>query len=282
MKIFFESDKEVICFCENLFQENKQLEINWQVDEKWGNQLTVNAEPLNELVYQSIAISLVNVYITFRLKRTMKEIIRNTYYFSEWHEVEKIYELSEWIVTGEDEDSRLLRNNKHPIQLLRAIFLMHIRNTQTVHYDSIMKFGMKAFERDLIDYVGLAIDEFKREEEHQSFINSLREYIVKQEPNVPLVHVVDGPTFGYYDSHGRRYSKLELRSLMRKAPLYLFGFPEEEWNLAPLVAMMPEQIQLYVEDPSTPKIQTIINVFQEKVSLKSVEEFPFPFSSLQK
>lgn len=282
MKIFFESDKEVICFCENLFQENKQLEINWQVDEKWGNQLTVNAEPLNELVYQSIAISLVNVYITFRLKRTMKEIIRNTYYFSEWHEVEKIYELSEWIVTGEDEDSRLLRNNKHPIQLLRAIFLMHIRNTQTVHYDSIVKFGMKAFEQDLIDYVGLAIDEFKREEEHQSFINSLREYIVKQEPNVPLVHVVDGPTFGYYDPHGRRYSKLELRSLMRKAPLYLFGFPEEEWNLAPLVAMMPEQIQLYVEDPSTPKIQTIINVFQEKVSLKSVEEFPFPFSSLQK
>ncbi len=282
MKIFFESDKEVICFCENLFQENKQLEINWQVDEKWGNQLTVNAEPLNELVYQSIAISLVNVYITFRLKRTMKEIIRNTYYFSEWHEVEKIYELSEWIVTGEDEDSRLLRNNKHPIQLLRAIFLMHIRNTQTVHYDSIVKFGMKAFEQDLIDYVGLAIDEFKREEEHQSFINSLREYIVKQEPNSPLVHVVDGPTFGYYGPHGRRYSKLELRSLMRKAPLYLFGFPEEEWNLAPLVAMMPEQIHLYVEDPSTPKIQMIINVFQEKVSLKSVEEFPFPFSSLQK
>lgn len=279
MKIFFESDKEVICFCEHLFQHNKQLAVNWQVNEKWGNQLIIQSDQLNEMIFQAVAQSLVNVYITYRLRNAVKEIIHNTYYFSEQHEIEKIYELAEWIITGEDADSKWLRDNKHPVQLLRAIFLMHIRNAQTVHYDSIVQFGMKAFKHDLIHYVGLAIDEFKREEEHQSFLNSLREYIIKKEPNVPVIHVVDGTTFSYYNDSGIRYSKVELRTIMKKAPLYLFGFPEEEWNLAPLIALAPEKIHLYVEDPSTPKTQTILNVFQEKVELKSMNEFPYSFTS---
>lgn len=281
MDIFFESDKEVIRFCENLFQQNKQIAVHWQVNDKWGNQLTINSEPLNEIIFQSIAESLVNVYIKFRLRKVINEIIQDTYYFSDRHEIEQIHEFAEWIVTGKDEDSKLLRKNKHPIQLLRAIFLMHIRNAHTVHFDSIVQFGMKAFKEDLIHYVGLAIDEFKREEEHQSFVNMLREYIIKKEPLLPLIHVVEGRTFRYFNVAGRPFSKIELRTLMSKAPLYLFGFHEEEWNLAPLIAMAPERINLYVDDPSNPKTQAVINVFQERVVLKSIQEFPYTYSAFE-
>ena len=281
MDIFFESDKEVICFCEHVFQQNKQIAVHWQVNEKWGNQLTINYEPLNEIIFQSIAVSLVHVYISNRLRSVIHEIIRDSYYFTDHHEIEKIYELAEWIVTGVDEDSKMLRKHKHPVQLLRAIFLMHIRNAQTVHFDSIVQFGMKAFKKDLVHYIGLAIDEFKREEEHQSFINTLREYIHTKEPMIPLIHVVEGSPFSYYSTVGRQLSKIELRNIMKKAPLYLFGFPEDEWNLAPLIAMAPEKINMYVDDPSNPKTQTIINVFQERVILKSFKDFPYTYSSYE-
>ena len=275
LDIFFESDKEVMRFCENLFQKNKQIAVHWKVNEKWGNQISFETQPENELKYQSIAQSMVYVFITYRLGSMLREIIKNKYYFSDKHEVEKIHELAEWIVLGEDLDCIIIRENKHPIQLLRAIFLMHIRNTQTIHFDSIVQFGMKVFKEDLINYVGLAIDEFKREEEHQSFINTVREYVIKKEPNIPLIHVLEGNPFHYYSETGSLFSKLELHVLMKKEPLYLIGLPQDEWNLAPLVAMAPKEIKIYVDDSSNPKAQTIINVFQERVTLHSFRDFPY-------
>src|SRR5699024_9861930 len=141
-----------------------------------------------------------------------------------------------------DRDSKFIRRNKEPLQLLRATFLMHIRNAKKVEFTSIVQSGMKPFKEELIDYVGLAIDEFKREEEYQAFINMLREYVTKKETEVPIVHVVHGESFIFYDSDGREWSVHQLRALMKKTPLYLLGFPVEEWNLAPFIAMAPEKI----------------------------------------
>lgn len=276
LDIFFESDKEVISFCENLFQQNKQIELQWKVNEKWGNQISLETLPLNEFNFQSIAKAMVHVYLTFRLGSMINEIIKGKFYFTDHHEIEHIHEITEWIVTGQDLDCKMVRKNKHPVQLLKAIFLMHLRNTKTVNFDSIAQFGMKVFKQDLVDYVGLAIDEFKREEEHQSFINSLREYVLKKESIMPLVHVLEGSPFHYYDERGKLLTKNELQHCMSRQPLYLIGLPQDEWNLAPLVAMAPEEIMMYVQDASDPKIQTVINVFQERVSIKGYHDFPFP------
>lgn len=266
-----------MCFCEALFEENKQIAVHWQVSDKWGNRLTIESSPLNEIAFQAIAKGLVHVYLTYRLRIALNEIIRHNYYFSNRHEVEKIYEHAEWIVTGEDRDSLIIRKNKHPIQLLRAIFLMHIRNAKQVNFASIIKSGMKAFKQDLIDYVGLAIDEFKREEEHQAFLNMVREYITKKAPVIPIIHVVHGNEFSYYSADGGEWSVREIRTLMKKTPLNLLGFPDEEWTLAPLIAMAPEIIILYANDPSSPKIQTVLNVFQERVIIRSFKEFPYTY-----
>lgn len=279
LDIFFESDREVISFCEKLYRQNKKIAVQWRVDEKWGNQISLDSLPLNELNFQSIAEGLVHVYVTNRLGEIIHGIIEENYYFTDRHEIEQIHEFAEWIVIGDDIDSLMIRKSKHPIQLLRAIFLMHIRNATTVHFDSIVQFGMKVFKQDLINYVGLAIDEFKREEEHQSFINTLREYIIKKEPVIPIIHVREDSVFYYYNGQGRQLTRLELRTLMKKEPLYLIGLPEDEWNLAPLIAMAPKEIKMYVDDPSDPKTQTIINVFQERVVLKAVNEFPYSYAS---
>ncbi|MHA6251425.1 sporulation protein YtxC [Oceanobacillus sp. CAU 1775] len=227
--------------------------------------------------YQAVADSFVNVYLNFYFSSVLIEIIKDKYYFSDKHVIQHIHELAEWIITGEDADSIMIRQRKHPIQLLRAIFLMHIRNTTTLHFDSIVKFGMKIFKEELIHYVGLAIDEFKREEEHQSFIQTLREFIKKKESTVPLIHVLEGENFNYFNEQGRPFSKTELITRIKKDPLILFGLSQKEWNLTPLIALAPDRINLYVHDPSHPKIQTVINVFQERVAIRMYDEFPFSF-----
>lgn len=277
LEIYFENDKEVRHFCEKLFRQNKQLSINWSIHEKWGNRIQLEYESSNELKLQSVADALVNVYLTFCFSNVLIEIIKNHYYFSDRHEIHHIHELAEWIVTGEDSDSCMIRKNKQPLQLIRAIFLMHIRNTKTIHYDSIINFGMKVFKEELIHYVGLAIDEFKREEEHQSFIQTLREIIKKKESTISRLHILDGIDFNYFTDQGKQLSKDELTTFIKREPLQLFGLSQKEWNLAPLIALAPDKIDMYVHDSSHPRIQSVINVFQERVTIKAYNEFCLQF-----
>lgn len=70
----------------------------------------------------------------------------------------------------------------------------------------------------MVHLVGLAIDEYKREEDHQEFVNMLREYIAKKEPIYNVVHIVQGNTFSFFKSDGKRFSRMELKMLMQREP----------------------------------------------------------------
>lgn len=271
LEVYFKFEKEVISFCENLFRYNKQIELNWKTHKDWGNQLQFKAEILNDSTIESMARAMVDVYVTHRLFNTLKAIIRNDYYYSNTDEIEKILDLTHWIYKEAE-----LKNNLKPHQLLLSLFMKHIKNTSPIHFDSIVQFRLNSFRNLLLDYVGLAIDEFKQEEDHQAFIDMLRKYIAKKEPTYHEIHILQGKNFTFFKSSGKRFSTLELRSLMHEEPLYIVGLDIEELNLAPLIAIAPKKINIYGDNPSEPKTLTVINVFQERVTFEPFSRFPFP------
>lgn len=279
MEVFFESNKEAISFCERLFREHQQIELNWKTDEKWGNHLKFPDElplPKNELL-DVIAGTMVDVFMTHRLGTMIKRIIKDYYYYTEQEEIERIHDLTDWIVTGEDEDSKRLRNNKNQHVFLKSLFIANLKESFEFHFDSIMNFRLKSFKDQLISYVGLAIDEFKREEDHQAFIDTLRAYVIKKDPDIPVIHILQGSTFTFFKQNGKRLTNIDLRILMKNEPLYIVGLHDNEFNLAPLIAMAPEKLKIYGDDPSEPKTLTVINVFQEKVDFEPISNFPFPY-----
>ncbi|MEC5421971.1 putative sporulation protein YtxC [Virgibacillus sp. C22-A2] len=277
LEVYFESDKEVIHFCEMLFRYNKQIELNWKTHEDWGNHLQFRDHiPNNDLV-EAISQSMVDVFVSHRLGTMIEKVIREYYYYTNSDEIERIMELTHWIFSGEDEDSIQIRNNKDPKQVLFSLFITNIKNTTTIHFDSIVKFRLKVFKDKLIYLIGLAIDEFKREEDHQEFVNMLREYVVKKEPSFNIVHILQGSNFSFYKQNGKRFTKMELRKIMQNEPLYMVGLDSDELNLSPLVAMSPKKIKIYGDYPSEPKTLTVINIFQEKVDFQPYNKFPFPY-----
>ena len=277
LEVYFESDQEVISFCEHVFRYNKQIELHWKTNEDWGNHLKFEDKiPKNDFT-EVIAKSMVDVFIAHRLGDMIKYVIKDFYYYSNTDEIERIMDLTYWIFTGDDADSLSVRKDKDPKLLLQSLFIANIKNTATVHYDSIVKFRLKVFRDQIIHYVGLAIDEFKREEDHQAFINMLREYIAKKEPSYDIIHILQNSTFSFFKQNGKRFTKMELHKLIQKEPLYIVGLDESELNLAPLVAMAPKKIKIYGDHPSEPKTLTVINVFQEKVDFEPYNHFPFPY-----
>lgn len=263
-------------FCENLFRYNKQIELHWKTDEEWGNRIQFTRNILDNEAIEAIAKSMVDVFLIHRLSNFIKKIIEKDFYYTNKDEIERILDLSHWIFKGEDDESRKIRVDQSPSKILMSLFIANLKNKSTVHFDSIVKFRLNVFKAQLQSYVGLAIDEFKQEEDHQAFIDMLRKYIAKQESVYHEVHILQGKTFSFYKDNGKKFSTLELRKLMHNKPLYIVGLDAKEFNLAPLVAMAPKKIKIYGDNPSEPKTLTVINVFQEKVELEPYNHFPFP------
>lgn len=278
MDVYFSSTKEVISFCEQLFHYNKNIELHWKTHEDWGNHLKIDFQLTENELVDSIAKSMVDVFVDHRLSNMIREIIEEYYYYSSEDEIEKIMDLTHWLFSGEDDESVQVRKQKDdPLQLLYSLFVSDVKNTTTVHFDSVVKFRLKVFKDHMVHIVGLAIDEYKREEDHQEFVNMLREYIAKKEPIYNVVHIVQGNTFSFFKSDGKRFSRMELKMLMQREPLYIVGLDEDELNLAPLVAMAPKKIKIYGDHPSEPKTLTVINVFEERVDFEPYHKFPFHF-----
>ncbi|MBC5637496.1 putative sporulation protein YtxC [Ornithinibacillus sp. BX22] len=278
MDVYFSSTKEVISFCEQLFHYNKKIELHWKTHEDWGNHLKIDYQLTENELVDSIAKSMVDVLVDHRLSNMIREIIEEYYYYTSDDEIEKIMDLAHWLFSGEDDESVQVRKQKDdPLQLLYSLIVADVKSSTTVHFDSVVKFRLKVFKDHMVHLVGLAIDEYKREEDHQEFVNMLREYIAKKEPIYNVVHIVQGNTFSFFKSDGKRFSRMELKMLMQREPLYIVGLDEEELNLAPLVAMAPKKIKIYGDHPSEPKTLTVINVFEERVDFEPYHKFPFHF-----
>lgn len=275
LNIYFESDKEVIHFCESLFRYNKQIELKWKTNKDWGNHLHFDEESVNPETVQAMAKAMVDVFISFRLSNEIKRLIKEKYYYTNHDEINEILELT-YLVLKESHPQ--LKSGTRPTQLLLSLFIENITNVTAIHYDSIVKFRLNTFTEQLLDYIGLAIDEFKQEEEHQSFVEMLRTYILKKKSTFNEIHILQGTNFTFFRSNGKRFSTLELRNLMYQEPLYIVGLDINELNLAPLVAIAPQRIHIYGDNPTEPKTLTVINVFQERVYFETLNQFPFPHS----
>src|SRR5690625_3864620 len=180
-------------------------------------------------------------------------------------EIERFSELTQIIFKEIDEGVYQTVKKTSPSQLLLSLFAANMKNTNIIHFDSICQFQLTMFKDQLVHHIGLAIDEFKQEEDHQTFIDMLRKYIDKRESTHLEVHIIQGDSFIFYHPTGEQFSTLALRNIVHNEPLYIVGLDVEGLNLAPLIAMSPQKIYLYGDNPSEPKTMTVINVFQEKV-----------------
>lgn len=273
LNVYFESDKEVIYFCESLFSYYKQIELKWKTDEDWGNLIQFRTDSLNNDLIEAMGKAMVDVFKAHQLSTMMKQIIETDYYYTNSEEIERILDLSHALVQEGVEDDKF---EDKPLELLLSSFISNLKHTTQIHYDSVIKFRMQLFKKQLKHYVGLAIDEYKHEEEHQAFIDMLRKFIANKKAIYDEIHILQGDQFLFFKSTGKAFSKLEIRTLMYDEPLYMVGLGMNELNLAPLVAIAPKKIHIYGDNPSEPKTLTVINVFQEKVQFKSTYHFPFP------
>lgn len=266
---------EANIFCERFLQLYDTYPCKAEKDEDWGNKVVLHNVSLSKTMMNDLSIVLVSVFNSFRLLQMVEGIVQQSYYYRECTEIQRILELSQDMLLEQDKNGWSTYKNKRLHNILHKIFTDQLYQSDTLHFDSVVKFCLEPLKKELIAEVGLVIDDFKREEEHQAFIQTVREHVAKRDFNCDVIYLLQGRNFSYYTENGERLQKEHLQPYMGQTPLYLFGLGLEEWNLAPLIALSPKHIIIYSDQLSESKTLAIINVFQERVIVRPLEEFPF-------
>ena len=262
----------MIYFCEMLYRLQEKINIQWKKDKYWGNELRIHERKVSlEIVIDCF----VKVFLYYRLNQMTKKIAQEKYFYRDKEEIERICVLTNWILHEKHFQSKLFPKHHCLKNYVYALIQQNVDETFPIHFDSLVTFCMQPFSTCLQEAVGYGIDEMKREEEHQNFVQSIREFIKRKTTKTKDLHIMQGETFSFYRPNGEKYSPFELRNLMSSEPLYIVGLDKNEMNLSPVITLLPKNIYIYGDHPSEAKTLTLINIFQERVTFLPKKEFPF-------
>lgn len=270
--VYFQKDKELVYFCEKLFHTKKEIDVKWKKDETLGNELLLIGSNVSMRV---IVLCLVEVFCYFRLNQIIKKIAHNYYYYTNIDEIDRICQLTNWILTEKNYSTNLYEKHLTWEAYITSLFECGIGENEFIYFDSLVTFNTKSLINCLKLAVGYGIDEMKREEDYQNFIQCTREYIKKKKSKTSVLHIVQGDSFIFYKANGKNYTKMELKALMYAEPLYLLGLDDNEMNVSPVITLLPEKIFIYGDHPSEAKTLTLMSIFHERVQLVPMKLFPF-------
>lgn len=214
----------------------------------------------------TFASSVLSDYVTgTREEDMLLDIIRSTFYFQDRDEQEQILAVARSIMHGKKPDLPGLKKVSSPRQVLFNAFCDFLGNETTFHYESFIRFRLKPYRECLQHYVEMAIDEYKLEQEYQNFVEGLRKLLTKRKPLLETVHLVFQREFAMYDRQYQRIDEQNIRGHLDPILGQRWGMDIEPSVLVTLIGIAPRNVFLYTDNVDAGMIQTIQNVFQERV-----------------
>ncbi|GGM26791.1 hypothetical protein GCM10011351_10710 [Paraliobacillus quinghaiensis] len=265
--VYMENEQEAKLFCKKL----QYHEMVWILQEKRGFYIQIYHN-----VFQNIELLiyflLLEVWATCTKKDKISDIIRYTYYYEDEIEIEQIRENAMALLLGDELNNFDIQNDLQDtiIEWLR----MHT-NGDTIDYETYVDSTDLLAESLLSELIGMAIDDMKQEEHYQNFVHTIRGYIANSTSKYKAIHVIQGENFTFYQDDGHMFSEQELKEEIQINPVYIVGLDENELNLTPLLAMVPDFIYIYGDSPPDAKTISIMNIFEERATFKPLNQFPF-------
>ncbi|EIJ79218.1 hypothetical protein PB1_16714 [Bacillus methanolicus PB1] len=200
----------------------------------------------------------------------LRTIIAEHYYFEDPEEQQQILDIIHSIFEGKREELDFFFKDTDLDTMLIHAMDQVFRENLSFSFDSFVKFRLRPFLEILEKYVQVSIDEYKMEQEYQIFIHTLREYLEMKRSKISHLHLLidDGITF--FDEKYDEIKRGDLARMIDRKLLFNHPVYVDSATIAPLLSIAPATIFLYTEEPDQPLIRTIVNIFEERVSIKPV------------
>ncbi|MGX2960828.1 sporulation protein YtxC [Peribacillus sp. JNUCC 23] len=217
-----------------------------------------------------------DVFYTFlieeKLRDGLEQTIREKFLFEEQEEVDAILDIASSIVEGEMKADSSKEFKEAKAAIAEAIQVV-LTEEKSFSFESIAMFRLKEFFEYLEHYAGLAIDEYKLEQDYQSFIATLRDFLNKRQSQLPIIHLVHQESFAFFDESFRKLEKEDFQRMMDRRLLGGYPIYIDSTALAPLISIAPERLYVYTDEAEDGLIQTIRRVFEERTVIRPVQSF---------
>ncbi|MGE8206352.1 putative sporulation protein YtxC [Heyndrickxia sp. NPDC080065] len=262
---YFIKRNKNVWFHETIFQNQKQYFLT----------IDVNVVPKEEVKSGFIKFIIMKKRVDW-----VKDILKEYFYYKEDSEQNNILDIVIEMFNGERKELTNNIGKMNDEEMIQEAIFPLFEQHESVSFDSLIKFRLKKYFDQLIQYVEMAIDEYKMEQEYQVFIQMLRDYLHKREPLMNTIRIYFGSKVRFYNEQFKELSREEIsdlldRRLLTNHPVYI-----DSVTIAPLLSIAPKNIYLYVDSEENGLNRTIQNIFEERVVLLRKEQFWLEKSTL--
>lgn len=235
--------------------------------------IKINPKSWDISLEQFVIPGLIQFIIVHKEHHLIMNMLKELYYFSEEEEQQQILHIAQSILEGERDEIPKVQQLTPREHFVREALEEFLRPDLYFAYSSFQKFRLQKYLHNLREYVEIAIEEYKMEQEYQNFIQSLREYLCENKSKIPTIHIVYDQEYVVYNENKCMIPESDLKKLIDKDFVYQHPMYIDSKLLAPLVSMAPLKISLYANDSLDGMIQTIQNIFEERVTIHRLEDF---------
>jgi putative sporulation protein YtxC len=202
----------------------------------------------------------------------IRHFLYTMFYYEDETEQLQIIQIVQSLVSDDEEHLHPSLKDGYPREeIIKRALSMFLSTNVQFSFEAFLTFRLKDYLLRLQDYIEVAIDEYKLEQDYQDFIESLRKYIAAKTSTIKLVHAVqEDDHFAFYDEAFNRFT-IDIE--MEEHFISDYGFEVDKELIAPLLLLCPNSINLYSVDLDHGIIQTVVSIFQERVSVYPYDQF---------
>lgn len=249
--------------------KNHPLKVKIKDDTTLIIDITKNDE---ECIRTYIIPALTQFVLKIKEPQYIRYFLNTIFFYEDEAEQLQIIEMVQSLVS--DDEERLhpsLREGYPREEIIKRALKLFLTKEVQFSFEAFLTFRLKDYLLRLQEYIEVAIDEYKLEQDYQDFIESLRKYIATKNCNMNQVHVLhEKESFVFYDE---KFTELEVSIELEEQFVSNYGFEVDQELIAPLILLSPAFIHLYSTDLDHGIIQTVVSIFQERVTIFPYERF---------
>ncbi|OXM86633.1 putative sporulation protein YtxC [Paenibacillus rigui] len=221
-----------------------------------------------DALYKKAADVLAHWIVLEEEERLIRSLVAKDFDYKEEDDIRSILNYCRHMIQMESAEDPLEQTTLRRKHKIAEAAYAYLQEQTELNIDGFMRFRLSAYREELHDLAEYAIDEFLMDQQYQEFISLLKYFVYIQEAKIPLAHLIHkgGNEFLLLndrmepiDTSGNE-NTLTVEMLERDINF-------EDVIVSTLISVSPQQIYIHTRDPEVQVIQTITQIFENRVQL---------------
>ncbi|MFK4997498.1 sporulation protein YtxC [Bacillus sp. N9] len=144
----------------------------------------------------------------------LNDTLRLKFHYENEDERNHIIEIATQMFSGARHDLSELAGVIDESELIKDAVSDLLSFVGAVSFESFSRFRLKPYYEQVEKYLEVAIDEYKMEQEYQTFVQMLRDYLKSRTARMEIVHLLLNKTPRFYDEQFHELTNDEMKEML--------------------------------------------------------------------